>query len=81
MRSVLTSAGTAAFDVVSVQSTRSVPKNAETLPITAVDQKPWPDGYSGWFTEISGRQAASPAVSGLPSSSASGIAVRGRQAR
>ena len=40
----------------------------------------WPEGYSGWAGVIrSGVQLGSAVVSGLPSVSASGIAVTGRQ--
>jgi hypothetical protein len=53
-------------------------KNAPTVSSTADDQKPWPDGYWGWFTLRSGRHERSATVSGLPSMSASRIAGRGR---
>src|SRR5262245_63212699 len=63
-----------------VQVTRFVPKNSLTASVTAVDQKPCADGYSGWFTVRSGAHVGSGSVSGLPSLPARGMAVRGRHA-
>ena len=68
------------FDVAIVHDTLFEAKNAFTASSTAADQNPWPEGYSGWFTVSNGFQNASASVSGLPSVSASGIAVRGRHA-
>ena len=81
VRSVRTSCGTAVFDVTMVHVTCLLPKNDFTACNTAADQKPCPDGYSGWFTLSRGLHDGSPAVTELSSSSARGIAVLGEAFR
>ncbi len=63
-----------------VKATCGVPWCDLTTSPTAPAMQLCPDGYSGWFgLGASGVQLASAPVAGLPSASAWGIAVRGRQ--
>src|SRR4029434_5347954 len=66
---------------MSVQVSVLVPKNVFTASVNAVEKNPCPDGYSGWFTVSRGVQVGSGSVSGLPSVSARGSAVRDRHNR
>src|ERR1700690_1385072 len=81
VRSVLTSCGTASLLVISVHVISVVWKYLAVASIIALEKNPCAEGYSGWFTVSRGVQLGSGSVSGLPSVSARGIAVRGLQAR
>src|SRR5258708_15952091 len=75
------SCGTAVLLVVKVQGTFRAPKYLDTTSVSAEVQNACAEGYSGWFTVNSGVQVGSGSVSGFPSVSARGIAVRGLQKR
>lgn len=63
-----------------VIGTESVPKNVVNAMVTAALWQEWAAGYSGWFgVPISGVQAGSATVWGLPSVAARGMAWTGRQ--
>src|SRR5215207_5656809 len=64
----------------SVKATLSVRKKSARTAAAAPLAELWPEMYDGWAgVAISGAQAASGAVSGLPSSAASRMPVTGRQ--
>ena len=60
----MTSAGAALRLAVKVHLSFVVPKNLAAASVKAVEEKECAEGYSGWFTEISGVHVGSPLVIG-----------------